>query len=219
VDSTEETRATIEGWFKLKKQIRLLESRIKGMGVLLKNMRQDIIDQIDYGDITKDELLKNEVMVKPYKYVSNVNNKQMVELIKTKPVLAEKIIDFRKTNFAFKMHSIEKLTVPEQMFLKKALRVVSMRILSEIDKPDSKLTSDQLFKLKWLTRNEETEIWEITKETPGFVKDYLLDNADEPTDLTKDTKLSYFRCLMSEEFMTYLKDLDVDIITMLNKAD
>ena len=72
MDSTEETRATIEGWFKLKKQIRLLESRIKGMGVLLKNMRQDIIDQIDYGDITKDELLKNEVMVKPYKYVSNV---------------------------------------------------------------------------------------------------------------------------------------------------
>lgn len=56
----------------MKKQIRLLESRIKGMGVLLKNMRQDIIDQIDYGDITKDELLKNEVMVKPYKYVSNV---------------------------------------------------------------------------------------------------------------------------------------------------
>ena len=47
------------------------------MGVLLKNMRQDIIDQIDYGDITKDELLKNEVMVKPYKYVSNVNNKQI----------------------------------------------------------------------------------------------------------------------------------------------
>ena len=86
MDSTEETRATIEEWFKLKKQIRLLESRVKGMGVLLKNMRQDIIDQIDYGDITKDELLKNEVMVKPYKYVSNVNNKQMIELIKTKPV-------------------------------------------------------------------------------------------------------------------------------------
>ena len=67
MDSTEETRATIEEWFKLKKQIRLLESRVKGMGVLLKNMRQDIIDQIDYGDITKDELLKNEVMVKHYK--------------------------------------------------------------------------------------------------------------------------------------------------------
>ena len=82
MDSTEETRATIEEWFKLKKQIRLLESRVKGMGVLLKNMRQDIIDQIDYGDITKDELLKNEVMVKPYKYVSNVNNKQMVERFK-----------------------------------------------------------------------------------------------------------------------------------------
>ena len=61
MDSTEETRATIEEWLKLKKQIRLLESRVKGMGVLLKNMRQDIIDQIDYGDITKDELLKNEV--------------------------------------------------------------------------------------------------------------------------------------------------------------
>ena len=32
MDSTEETRATIEEWFKLKKQIRLLESRVKGMG-------------------------------------------------------------------------------------------------------------------------------------------------------------------------------------------
>ncbi len=89
------------------------------MGVLLKNMRQDVIDQIDYGDITKDELLKNEVMVKPYKYVSNVNNKQMVKLIKTKPALAEKVIRLSGKQISLlKCTVLKKLTLPEQMFIK-----------------------------------------------------------------------------------------------------
>ena len=66
MDSTEETRATIEGWFKLKKQIRLLESRIKGMGVLLKNMRQEgFVDE--YGD----DIIDEDGVYKAKKYLLN----------------------------------------------------------------------------------------------------------------------------------------------------